>query len=340
MTRYFYGASQEEFPPEELLRQTPDAPVLREWIGLAVLALPTLLVTMDLSVLFLAVPELSRDLSPSSAELLWITDIYGFLIAGSLITMGTLGDRIGRRKLLMIGAAAFGAASIVAAFSTSASMLIAARALQDTLDRSDVPFDYDVALVPKGPSGRTNFQFIAGVGATAFAVLSDDPEAAVSEVTVTDSGPRAAPTSVLSRPGAAADRNHRPGYAEFLSGVGGRTAMSVRLLTVGEGLADTEAVRGRARMPSRSGPAKPRGNPEEAMRNAPVKIEAEYRIPIEHHNPMEPHGAIAVWQGDKLTIFDKSQEVYNVRKHLASSFNIPEANVQVISPYVGGAGCG
>ncbi len=73
------------------------------------------------------------------------------------------------------------------------------------------------------------------------------------------------------------------------------------------------------------------------MKSAPVKIEAEYRIPIEHHNAMEPHAAIAVWEGDKLTIFDKSQEVYGVRKHLASSFNIPEENVQVISPYVGGA---
>src|SRR5918993_1339743 len=100
---------------------------------------------------------------------------------------------------------------------------------------------------------------------------------------------------------------------------------------------DTEAVRDRGRFPSQGPPPKPRGNPEEAMKIAPVKIEAEYRIPIEHHNPMEPHAAVAVWQGDRLTMFDKSQEVYNVRKHLASSFNIPEANVQVISPYVGGA---
>lgn len=100
---------------------------------------------------------------------------------------------------------------------------------------------------------------------------------------------------------------------------------------------DTEAVRGRARVPSRSRPQKPRGNPEEAMRNAPVKIEAEYRIPIEHHNPMEPHAAIAVWQGDKLTVFDKTQEVYNVRAHLASRLGIPEENVTVISPFVGGA---
>jgi DHA2 family multidrug resistance protein-like MFS transporter len=75
------------------------------------------------------VPRLSADLKPTAAQLLWIVDIYGFLVAGSLITMGTLGDRIGRRRLLMIGAAAFGVASVIAAFSTSAAMLIATRAL-------------------------------------------------------------------------------------------------------------------------------------------------------------------------------------------------------------------
>ncbi|NJN96298.1 MAG: MFS transporter [Anaerolineales bacterium] len=101
----------------------------REWIGLAVLMLPTLLIVMDLTVLHLAVPHLSADLQPSSAQLLWIVDIYGFMIAGSLVTMGTLGDRIGRRKLLLIGAAAFGVASVLAAFSPSAELLIAARAL-------------------------------------------------------------------------------------------------------------------------------------------------------------------------------------------------------------------
>jgi MFS transporter, DHA2 family, multidrug resistance protein len=102
----------------------------REWIALAVLALPCMLVTMDLTVLFLAVPSLTADLDPSSTQLLWITDIYGFLIAGALITMGTLGDRIGRRKVLLAGAAAFGAASVLAALSTSPEMLIAARAVQ------------------------------------------------------------------------------------------------------------------------------------------------------------------------------------------------------------------
>jgi MFS family permease len=75
----------------------------REWIGLGVLAIACVLYAMDLTVLHLAVPSLSADLQPSSAQLLWIIDIYGFLVAGSLITMGTLGDRIGRRKLLLIG---------------------------------------------------------------------------------------------------------------------------------------------------------------------------------------------------------------------------------------------
>jgi DHA2 family multidrug resistance protein-like MFS transporter len=101
----------------------------REWIGLAVLALACLLYVMDLTVLHLAVPAISEDLQPSSAQLLWIIDIYGFMVAGFLVTMGTLGDRIGRRRLLLIGAAAFGAISLLAAFATSAEMLILSRAL-------------------------------------------------------------------------------------------------------------------------------------------------------------------------------------------------------------------
>jgi DHA2 family multidrug resistance protein-like MFS transporter len=101
----------------------------KEWIGLAVISIACLLYVMDLSVLYLAVPSLARDLAPSSTQLLWITDIYGFMVAGFLITMGTLGDRIGRRRILLVGAAAFGASSIVAAFSQSPEMLIAARAL-------------------------------------------------------------------------------------------------------------------------------------------------------------------------------------------------------------------
>ncbi len=93
------------------------------------LALPCLIYSMDLNVLNLAVPHLTADLAPSSAQLLWIVDIYGFVIAGALITMGTLGDRVGRRQLLLIGAVVFGAASILAAFSFTPTMLIASRAI-------------------------------------------------------------------------------------------------------------------------------------------------------------------------------------------------------------------
>lgn len=101
----------------------------REWVGLAVLALACLLYVMDLTVLQLAVPDLSEDLRPSSTQLLWIIDVYGFMVAGALVTMGTLGDRIGRRRLLLVGAAAFGLISVLAAFSTTPGMLIVSRAL-------------------------------------------------------------------------------------------------------------------------------------------------------------------------------------------------------------------
>jgi DHA2 family multidrug resistance protein-like MFS transporter len=102
----------------------------REWVGLGILSIACLIYSMDLSVLFLAIPAIVADLQPSAAEILWINDIYGFMVAGFLVTMGTLGDRIGRRKVLLIGAAAFGAASVMVAFSTSAHMMIIARALQ------------------------------------------------------------------------------------------------------------------------------------------------------------------------------------------------------------------
>ncbi len=109
--------------------KVPKKATMREWVGLAVLSLGALLYVMDLTVLHLAVPKLSDALHPTSAQLLWIIDIYGFMVAGFLITMGTLGDRIGRRRLLMIGAAVFGAFSIMAAFSVSSEMLILSRAL-------------------------------------------------------------------------------------------------------------------------------------------------------------------------------------------------------------------
>ncbi len=101
----------------------------REWTGLAVLLLPLLLVSMDVSVLYFAVPFISRDLEPSSTQQLWIFDVYGFVLAGLLITMGSLGDRIGRRRLLLIGAVSFSLASLGAAYAHTAGELIAARAI-------------------------------------------------------------------------------------------------------------------------------------------------------------------------------------------------------------------
>lgn len=111
---------------------TPPAETLagrREWTALGVLMLPLLLVSMDVSVLYFAIPQISADLEPSGTQQLWIFDIYAFVLAGLLMTMGSLGDRIGRRKLLLFGAAAFGTASLLAAYANSAETLIAARAL-------------------------------------------------------------------------------------------------------------------------------------------------------------------------------------------------------------------
>ncbi|MFG2028356.1 MFS transporter [Streptomyces sp. NPDC048825] len=101
----------------------------REWFATGVLMLPLLLVSMDVSVLYFAIPDISADLEPSGTQQLWIFDMYAFVLAGLLMTMGSLGDHIGRRRLLLFGAAAFGAASLVAAYANSAEMLIAARAV-------------------------------------------------------------------------------------------------------------------------------------------------------------------------------------------------------------------
>ncbi|MFE3251220.1 MFS transporter [Streptomyces sp. NPDC059209] len=99
------------------------------WLALSVLVLAVLLVAVDATVLGLATPFLSEDLKPSGTQLLWIGDIYSFVIAGLLVSMGSLGDRIGRKKLLLTGAVAFGAVSVLNAYATSPEMMIVARAL-------------------------------------------------------------------------------------------------------------------------------------------------------------------------------------------------------------------
>src|SRR3954451_20899115 len=138
----------------------------REWTALAVLALPCIVYAMDLTVLNLALPALSADLRPSGAEQLWIVDVYGFMVAGLLITMGSLGDRIGRRRLLLIGAAGFGAASVLAALATGAGMLIAARALLGVAGATVAPSTLSlVTTLFHDPRQRT---FAVGVWITSY----------------------------------------------------------------------------------------------------------------------------------------------------------------------------
>ncbi|NDL58662.1 MFS transporter [Phytoactinopolyspora mesophila] len=138
----------------------------REWLGLAVLFLPVLLLALDNTVLFLALPHLSADLEPTGPQMLWIMDIYGFMIAGFLITMGTLGDRIGRRRLLMIGAVTFGLASLAAAYSTSAEMLILTRALLGVTAATLMPSS--LALISNMFTDRKQRALAIGVWMAAF----------------------------------------------------------------------------------------------------------------------------------------------------------------------------
>ncbi|WP_327633307.1 MFS transporter [Kribbella sp. NBC_00482] len=101
----------------------------RRWLALGVLVLAVLLVAVDATVLGLATPFLSEDLKPSGTQLLWIGDAYSFVLAGLLVSMGSLGDRIGRKRILLIGATAFGAVSVLNAYANSAELMIVARAL-------------------------------------------------------------------------------------------------------------------------------------------------------------------------------------------------------------------
>ncbi len=111
----------------------------REWLGLAVLMLPVLLVSVDGTVLTFAVPAITRALTPSGTELLWAVDIYPLMLAGLLVTAGSLGDRFGRRRLLLMGAVGFGAASVLAAYAPDVRWLIAARALQGVFGAALMP---------------------------------------------------------------------------------------------------------------------------------------------------------------------------------------------------------
>ena len=140
----------------------------REWVGLGILSIACLIYSMDLSVLFLAIPAIVADLNPDAAEILWINDIYGFMVAGFLVTMGTLGDRIGRRKILLIGAAAFGAASILVAYSNTAQMMIISRALQGVAGATIAPST--LSLVVNMFKDENERNRAIGIWGTAFAL--------------------------------------------------------------------------------------------------------------------------------------------------------------------------
>ncbi|NLB47419.1 MAG: MFS transporter [Microbacteriaceae bacterium] len=111
----------------------------RRWAALTVLVGAILLLAIDGTVLYLAVPSLTEDLSPTANQILWIGDIYSLAIAGLLVTMGNIADRVGRKKLLLIGSAAFGLASALAAFAPTAEVLIAARLLLGIAGASLMP---------------------------------------------------------------------------------------------------------------------------------------------------------------------------------------------------------
>jgi len=148
-------------------RAAPARADRRAWLGLAVLFLPTLLIAVDNTVLSFALPAISESLAPSATQLLWIVDIYPLALAGLLVTMGTLGDRVGRRKLLLVGVAGFGAVSAAAAFATDAAQLVAARALLGVFGAMLMPST--LALLRTLFADRAQRRLALAIWATGFA---------------------------------------------------------------------------------------------------------------------------------------------------------------------------
>jgi len=144
----------------------------RKWATLAVACLAALLLSVDITVLHLALPQLVAGLRPSATQILWIGDAYGFALAGLLITMGNLGDRIGRKRLLLIGAVAFGAASAVTAYAPTPQLLIAARVLLGVAGATIMPSTLSIIRnVFTDPKERTAAVGLwSGMGAAGFAL--------------------------------------------------------------------------------------------------------------------------------------------------------------------------
>ncbi|MFD7451968.1 MFS transporter [Kitasatospora sp. NPDC059827] len=154
------------------MSSTPALTVRQRWTGLAVLVLAVTVVALDATVLSLAIPSISETLRPSGTQLLWIGDSYSFVLAGLLVSMGALSDRIGRKKLLLTGAAAFGAASLLAAYAPGPGWLILARALLGVAGATIMPSTLSLirSLFPDDRERATAIG-IWGAAATAGAAL-------------------------------------------------------------------------------------------------------------------------------------------------------------------------
>ncbi|WP_406266774.1 MFS transporter [Actinacidiphila glaucinigra] len=158
---------------------TPDAaasapvvPARHRWAALAVCCLAAMLLGIDNSVLNYAIPSLLRDMGPSGTEILWISDVYGFAMGGLLVVMGNLGDRFGRKRMMLLGAAAFGVASLITAYAPTPGTLIAGRALLGVAGAAMVPSTLSVVRHAfTDPRERTTAIGISsGVGAASFAL--------------------------------------------------------------------------------------------------------------------------------------------------------------------------
>ncbi|OLT15535.1 MFS transporter [Serinicoccus sp. CUA-874] len=152
-------------PPDTAPRATR-----RDWAGLAVLMLPVLLISIDTTVLSFALPQITQALSPSAAQQLWLIDAYPLVLATLLVTMGTVGDRIGRRRILLIGATGFAVVSALAAFAPTAELLIAARVGLGVFGATLMPAT--LSLLRTMFLDRTQRRLAIAIWATAFSVGS------------------------------------------------------------------------------------------------------------------------------------------------------------------------
>lgn len=144
----------------------------RSWIALTILTLAVLLLAIDGTVLALAIPALTADLDPTATQLLWIGDIYSFALAGLLVTMGNLADRIGRKRLLLIGSVGFGLSSLLAAFAPTAELLILARAILGISGATIMPSTLAIVRnIFTDPKTRTRAIAVWAAGATAGAAV-------------------------------------------------------------------------------------------------------------------------------------------------------------------------